>query len=74
MTQLLNQQEQTCLNTLADAWDKFLELPSLHPWHSMEFMHAIHVAQNIVLSRPALLAQALEREQQPPTKPPEAHT
>lgn len=38
---------------LAAAWDSFLQLPELHQWDRIEFMHSIHVAQNIVMARNA---------------------
>ncbi len=43
--------EKVVLEALAEAWNNFLKLPSQHPWDQQEFMHAIHQAQNIVLSR-----------------------
>jgi hypothetical protein len=53
-TQNLLDPDETCVLTLlADAWNMFVKLPELHPWDRQEFMHAIHDAQRIVLSRPA---------------------
>ena len=53
--ELLTVDEQIVLQTLADAWNGFLELPEeLHVWERQEFMHAIHSAQRIVMSRPVM--------------------
>lgn len=51
---MVTDEERAVLDTLAAAWNKFLLLPKLHQWEQQEFMHAIHQAQNIVLSRPAM--------------------
>jgi hypothetical protein len=51
---ILTKEEQGVMNLLATAWNAFVELPSLHEWDRREFMHAIHNAQNIVMSRPVL--------------------
>ena len=44
--------EQEVLDSLADAWNKYIRLQEQHPEDRTEFMRAIHVAQNIVLARP----------------------
>jgi hypothetical protein len=54
MAGLLTHEEEEALKALSNAWDKFLELPKLHQVDDHEFMHAIHAAQNIILSRPYL--------------------
>lgn len=43
--------ERTVLDILAQAWNQFVELPVIHPQDQVEFMQAIHRAQNIVMSR-----------------------
>jgi hypothetical protein len=51
---LLTEDEQKVLEALAEAWRLFLRLPVQHKWDQVEFMHAIHRAQHIVLARPAM--------------------
>ena len=51
---LLTPQENECLKALAEIWNRFLELPVLHDWDRVEFMHAIHICQNVVSARPCL--------------------
>lgn len=51
MRNSLTAPEQECLDTLVSAWNLFVKLPTLHEWDSVEFMHAIHRAQDIVISR-----------------------
>ncbi len=46
--------EQAVLAYLAEAYNSFSGLEVLHPSDSREFEQAIHVAQNIVLSRIAI--------------------
>ena len=53
-------QEQKVLDTLATGWSQFLDLPEMHPQDKIEFMHAIHVCQNIVLAREAQRRRAKE--------------
>ena len=53
----LTQEEQRIIDCLVDAWNRFVELPVLGQWHSHEFMHVIHQAQRLVLSRPAIRKQ-----------------
>lgn len=48
---LLTDEEYQIVSILGDVWNKFLQLPELHPCDNHEFMHAIHAAQCIVLSR-----------------------
>jgi hypothetical protein len=51
---LLTRDERLICDCLAAAWRLFLTLPELHQWDRVEFMHAIHEAQRIVLARPAV--------------------
>ena len=55
-TRLLTENEQAVLDTLAEAWNQFLKLQPIRKdiWDRTEFMHTIHAAQYIVLSRPAM--------------------
>lgn len=53
----LGEQEQYVINALAIAWNGFLALPERHKWDKVEFLGAIHAAQNIILSRPAMETQ-----------------
>lgn len=50
----LTKQEQDVMDSLVKAWNGFVELPVLHPWHNQEFMHAIHECQMIVMARPLI--------------------
>ena len=50
----LDPNEEKALNLLVEAWNEYLKLPILNEWQQREFMHAIHQAQNIILSRPVL--------------------
>lgn len=50
----ISEEEDAVLALLARAWNTFVELPVIHPCDRAEFCQAIHVAQNIVLSRPAV--------------------
>jgi hypothetical protein len=43
--------EENILAMLAEVWNKFLKLPTEHPMEHQEFCSAIHVCQNMVLSR-----------------------
>jgi len=51
---VLTTEEQNCLDSLLNAWNAFLRLPSQHFRDQKEFMFAIHNAQNIVLARPTI--------------------
>lgn len=59
----LTRDEQAVLDTLAEAWNQFsqLEVEGEDIWDQTEFTHAIHAAQYVVLSRPAL-RQMKDRE------------
>jgi hypothetical protein len=39
------------LNATRDVWNKFIELPVLHPSDQGEFCQHIHALQNIILAR-----------------------
>lgn len=58
--------ESTVLDMLADVWDEYLRLPELHPQDKVEFMQAIHAAQNIVMARPVQRQQAEAARNSPP--------
>lgn len=47
-------EESEVVARLAEAWNLFVRLPTIHPSDQAEFAHAIHQAQNIVLARPVL--------------------
>ena len=47
----MNEEEELVVHYLACAWNHFVTLPVEHPQDEPEFLHAIHAAQNIVLSR-----------------------
>jgi len=51
---LLSAEEMRVVVLLARVWDAFMKLPLEHPDHQTEFRMAIHRAQYIILSRPAL--------------------
>jgi hypothetical protein len=44
-------EEKAVVLLLAEAWNAFLKLPVEHPDDTAEFRHAIHAAQDRVLSR-----------------------
>jgi hypothetical protein len=49
----LTPDERAVLAALADAWNRFIDLPLAHPDDRDEFRAAIHAAQNIVAYRVA---------------------
>jgi len=49
---LLTAYEHRVLNNLADAWNTFLKLETLHPDEQTDFRHAIHEAQRNIMARP----------------------
>ena len=51
---LLVSDEQRVIDLLARTWDRFAELPPLHPDELAEFRAAIHTAQTIVQARPVM--------------------
>ena len=50
----LTKAERDLVNALGSVWNAFLNLPVTHDNDSREFLHAIHLCQNIVLSRPSV--------------------
>lgn len=50
---LLNVREEELLESTSIIWNRFLELPMMHPDESGEFRFHIHALQNIILSRTA---------------------
>lgn len=44
--------EKDILELLAEAFDKFIQLPVQHPMHQQEFMMKIHDLQRLILCRP----------------------
>lgn len=51
---LLSEKEQGILNLLADAWNEFAKLDPVHPDEAKEFCLAIHLGQQIIMSRPVM--------------------
>lgn len=51
MENKLSDEEMSILNLLGQAFSQFIHLPKGHNSDAREFEHAIHYAQNIVLSR-----------------------
>ena len=49
---LLSAPEDSVVSRLADAWNEFILLESVHDDHVTEFRRAIHAAQYIVMARP----------------------
>ena len=47
----LNSPELEIVNLLADAYNKFCELPKQHPQDGAEFTDAIHRLQHLVMKR-----------------------
>jgi hypothetical protein len=56
----LTAEEKKILRILSDAWNEFLELSEEHSSERLEFMRAIHAAQQIILARPAMRIQKME--------------
>lgn len=54
MEDLLYKRERELLDKLGECFNNFKYLPQLHPSDLKEFQYAIHLAQNIILARPAL--------------------
>ena len=59
---ILSGQELEIIRLLAVAWRNYTQLPVYHPADAAEFRHAIHMAQNIVLARPATKEMYLKDE------------
>lgn len=47
----LTEQEARVARLLGDLWNEYLQLPVEHPMEREEFCKAVHVCQDIVLSR-----------------------
>ena len=60
---LLNIDESTILNILAEAWNQFAELEELHPQHAEDFCKAVHDAQRLVMCRPVCRELHLDKDQ-----------
>lgn len=56
----LTREERALIDALGACASDHAQLPEVHPCDSAEFVRAIHQAQNIVLSRPAVEAIADE--------------
>ena len=56
----LTPDEHRVLELLAAAWNEFIKLPEEHPSDISEFIFGIHMAQNLILKRPAL--RSMEEE------------
>ena len=48
----LTEKEEELIVRLGTIWDDYLRLPTQHPMHHLEFSHAIHRAQQLIMSRP----------------------
>lgn len=53
----LTEQEKAVLGALADAYNLAAALPLLHEADMREIGQALHVAQNIIMARPAVEKQ-----------------
>lgn len=53
--------EETVLQLLGEAWNKFIKLPVEHHADKAEMTLAIHAAQNIILSRVGLRSTGVYR-------------
>lgn len=58
----LDENERRVIKALGDAWVLYGDLSEVHPSDSKEFTQAIHVAQNIIMARPAVEAYAEEKK------------
>ena len=58
----LTEEESCVLSLLGRAWNAFASLDIIHEADRGEFIHAIHTAQNIILSRPTLRYNVLIAE------------
>jgi hypothetical protein len=54
--ELVDEKEMKVVDLLAESYNAFTELPVLHPNDHVEFVQAIHAAQNIVMARLAVKA------------------
>ena len=56
MAKHLTPHEAEVMSCLTAAWNRFIELPPVHPDELNEFRHKIHDLQRVVLARPAIRA------------------
>lgn len=56
MPEGITTEEHNVVNLLAEAWNRFIDLPVQHSDDVHEFRRIIHAAQEKVLARPALRA------------------
>ena len=63
----LTKEEERVLQLLGEAAHEYGQLPHVHPNDSWDFIHAIHMAQNVVLARPQVPE---EKAEHPPQRPP----
>jgi hypothetical protein len=49
---LLEDKEWDVYSVLSTAWNRFIELPTLHPNDNIDFAHHINALKNIIMSRP----------------------
>jgi len=47
----LTDEEAQVMIALVEAWNRFSQLPSIHPDHANEFRNGIHVLQNLLAAR-----------------------
>ena len=47
----LTADEQKILGLLAEVWNRFVQLPIVHPMDQQEFCQSVHVLQNAVMAR-----------------------
>lgn len=45
------EEEKELLNLTGEIWNKYLDLPILHPNDQQEFMYHLHAIQRIIMSR-----------------------
>ena len=45
--------ERAVIDLLAEAWNTFLKLPTVHPQEREDFLCTINTAQRLVMARPA---------------------
>lgn len=48
----LTEEEEKLIHDLGGIWNRFIRLEEFHPSDRMEFMIAIHAAENIIAARP----------------------
>lgn len=50
----MTESEHKIVALLGEAWNAYLALPEQHQSDQHEMLHAIHIAQRIVMARPTL--------------------